>query len=75
MVWPSWPSNRCFTACSHKGQSRGDTSPALLRAGHMPAYLDEMEWRFNNRENPYLFRDTMVALLQSGILPYSELIE
>ena len=26
---------------------------------HLDAYLDELEWRFSNRENPFLFRDTM----------------
>ncbi len=25
---------------------------------HLDAYLDELEWRYNNRSNPYLFRDT-----------------
>ena len=23
----------------------------------LDSYLDELEWRFNNRDNPYLFRD------------------
>jgi transposase-like protein len=40
---------------------------------HLDAYLDELEFRFNNRENPYLFRDTMRALLGSGTLPYHKL--
>ncbi len=26
---------------------------------HLPAYLAEMEWRFDERENPYPFRDTL----------------
>src|SRR5690242_1874961 len=29
-----------------------------LSAKHLPAYLDEFAFRFNNRENPFLFRDT-----------------
>ncbi len=29
-----------------------------VSAKHLPAYLDEMSWRFNNRKNSYLFRDT-----------------
>ena len=41
---------------------------------HLPAYLDELEWRFNNRENPYLFRDTMVRLAQTDPLTYKKLI-
>ena len=41
---------------------------------HLPAYLDEMEWRFNNRDNPYLFRDTLLVFcLNSDPLPYKEL--
>lgn len=40
---------------------------------HLDAYLDELEWRFNNRENPYLFRDTLRRLLQSENLPFEEL--
>ena len=42
---------------------------------HLPAYLDEMEWRFNRRENPYLFRDTLLVLLHGDALPYRVLIE
>jgi hypothetical protein len=26
---------------------------------HPPAYLEEMEFRFNGRDNPCLFRDTL----------------
>ena len=44
-----------------------------LSARHLPAYLDEMEWRFNGRNNPFLFRDTMLALINSANLPYAEL--
>ena len=40
---------------------------------HLDAYLDELEWRFNNRENSYLFRDTLVKLLQCGNLEYKSL--
>jgi len=41
---------------------------------HLDAYLDELEWRFNNRENPYLFRDTLLKLINSENLPYEKLI-
>ena len=41
---------------------------------HLEAYLDELEWRFNNRNNPYLFRDTLMRLVKSGNLSYKELI-
>jgi len=40
---------------------------------HLDAYLDELEWRFNNRENPYLFRDTLLKLIKSDNLEYKEL--
>jgi transposase-like protein len=42
---------------------------------HLPAYLDEMEWRFNNRENPYLFRDTILALVEADALTYKQLVQ
>lgn len=42
---------------------------------HLDAYLDELEWRFNNRENPYLFRDTLTKLLDSRNLEYRRLID
>ena len=40
---------------------------------HLDSYLDELEWRFNNRENPYLFRDTLLKLINSESLPYQKL--
>jgi len=40
---------------------------------HLNAYLDELEWRFNNRDNPYLFRDTLLKLIKSENLTYSKL--
>ena len=42
-------------------------------AKHLPAYLDEMCFRFNNRKNPYLFRDTITKLIQTPNLEYKEL--
>ena len=40
---------------------------------HLDAYLDELEHRFNNRKNEYIFRDTMTKLVNAGKLPYAEL--
>ena len=40
---------------------------------HLNAYLDELEWRFNNRDNPYLFRDTLLKLIKSDNLEYKTL--
>jgi transposase-like protein len=41
---------------------------------HLDAYLDELEFRFNNRENPYMFRDALCKLLVAENLPYAKLI-
>jgi transposase-like protein len=40
---------------------------------HMDAYLDEFEWRFNNRDNKYLFRDTLIKLLNAPKMEFKEL--
>lgn len=45
-----------------------------ISAKHLSAYLDEMQFRFNNRQNPYLFRDTMQKLIETPILEYKNLI-
>jgi hypothetical protein len=45
-----------------------------LSAKHLPAYLDEISFRYNNRDKPYLFRDTLVTLLGAEAMPYQELI-
>jgi transposase-like protein len=45
-----------------------------LSVKHLPAYVDEIEWRFNNRDNPYLFRDTLLMLLHDEPLPFKELV-
>jgi len=45
-----------------------------ISAKHLQAYLDEMCFRFDNRKNPFLFRDTLLRLLQTEHLEYKELI-
>lgn len=45
-----------------------------LSAKHLPAYLDEMAFRFNNRDNPYLFRDTVLQLITADALRYAQLV-
>src|SRR5450432_2659754 len=42
---------------------------------HLDAYLDELEHRFNNRHNKFLFRDTLMKLVKAAKLPYQELIK
>ena len=44
-----------------------------LSAKHLAKYLREMEFRFNNRKNPFLFRDTMLRLISTGNLEYKKL--
>jgi transposase-like protein len=40
---------------------------------HLPAYVAEFEFRFNNRKNPRLFRDTLKRLLSTEPLPFEKL--
>ncbi len=44
-----------------------------ISAKHLPAYLDEFEFRFDNRDNPYMFRDTLLRLIASDKMTYEEL--
>ena len=44
-----------------------------VSAKHLAAYLQEMTWRFNNRKNPFLFRDTLLKLIASENLEYKKL--
>lgn len=44
-----------------------------VSAKHLAAYLDEMCFRFNNRKNPFLFRDTILKLIASPNLEYKKL--
>jgi len=46
-----------------------------LSAKHLPAYLDEISFRFNNRDNPWLFRDTMLRLIGEEPLRYRQLVD
>jgi len=44
-----------------------------VSAKHLMAYLQEMTWRYNNRKNPFLFRDTLMRLVASDSLEYKQL--
>ena len=44
-----------------------------LSKKHLPAYLDEAAFRWNNRANPFLFRDTLLRLIDGDTLTYKEL--
>ena len=45
-----------------------------VSAKHLQAYLDEMCFRFDNRQNPYLFRDTLIKMLEAEHVEYKSLI-
>jgi transposase-like protein len=40
---------------------------------HLDRYLDEFEFRYNNRKNPYLFRDTLTKLVTADPMSYEQL--
>lgn len=40
---------------------------------HLDRYLEELEWRFNNRGNVFIFRDLVSRLVQGEALRYQEL--
>ena len=41
---------------------------------HLDRYLEELEWRFNNRDNPHIFRDTLTRIVNTDHLTYRELV-
>ena len=43
-------------------------------ATHLDCYLEELEWRFNNRDNPQISHDTMKRIVKTGSLTYKELV-
>jgi len=45
-----------------------------LSVKHLPAYLDEAAFRWNNRTNPFLFRDTILRLVEGDALTYKTLV-
>jgi transposase-like protein len=45
-----------------------------LSVKHLPAYLDEAAFRWNNKDNPFMFRDTILRLVEGDALPFKELV-
>ena len=45
-----------------------------MSAKHMDRYLEELEWRYNNRDNPNIFRDTLARIVNTDPLTYRELV-
>ena len=68
-----WRANKTFeTADSTKTASsnRDIECWAEVHAEHMDTHLDELRYRFNNRKNPYMFRDVLWKLIVVDNLPY-----
>ncbi len=40
---------------------------------HLPRYLSEVEWRYNNRKNPFLFCDTILEPIGADRMEYKDL--
>ena len=67
---------------SHEHSRERVEPPQARRCGHlppasekhMPAYLDEFEFRFNNRENPYIFMELLRTLMTAAPLTIEALI-
>jgi transposase-like protein len=41
---------------------------------HLQRYLDEFEFRFNNRNNPHIFRDALVEIVRAEHVQYKALV-
>ena len=41
---------------------------------HLDRYLEELEWRFNNRKNPQIFHDTLKRIVNTGTMTYRQLV-
>ena len=41
----------------------------------MDRYFEELDWRFNNRDNPHIFRDTTARIVGTDSLTYRKLTE
>ena len=42
---------------------------------HIDRFLEELEWRFNDRSNPRIFTDTLRRILTTNALPYRDLVD
>ena len=45
-----------------------------MSAKHMDRYLSELEWRFNNRNNPRIFMDTLARIVRTPHMTYRQLV-
>ncbi len=42
---------------------------------HLDRYLEELEWRFNNRNNSHIFRDALTRIVNTSNLTYRRLVD
>ena len=40
---------------------------------HLDRYLEELEWRYSNRDNEHIFRDTVRRMINTDPLTYEKL--
>ena len=45
-----------------------------VSAKHLDRYLEELEWRFNNRDNSHIFRDTLKRIVNTDHVTYREMV-
>ena len=45
-----------------------------LSAKHLPAYVDEVAYRYKNRDNAFLLRDMLLRLIGAESISYTELV-
>ena len=57
---------------SSRGRSSGSYQQLELK--YLPAYLAEIAWRSESRDNPDAFRDTVLRLLGGDPLAYAQLV-
>ena len=41
---------------------------------HLDRYLEELEWRYSNRDNEYIFADTLRRIVNTEHLTYERLV-
>ena len=46
-------------------KARLTLTPHKMSVKHMDRYLEELEWRYNNRDNPYVFPDTLRRIMDT----------
>jgi hypothetical protein len=71
---PRWRANKTSLEAADSTkitQSSRDIKCWLqVQAGHLDTHLEELRYRFNNRENPYMLRDALCKLMAVDSLEY-----